>query len=46
VYFEVFSDISDAIMREKSIKSGSRKKKVELINLINPEWCDLRENPE
>ncbi|MBT3382890.1 MAG: GIY-YIG nuclease family protein [Prolixibacteraceae bacterium] len=41
VYFEVFSLIEEAIAREKQIKAGSRKKKVELINSINPEWNDL-----
>jgi len=32
---------SDAIRREKQIKAGSRKKKIELINNFNPEWKDL-----
>ena len=41
VYFERFETIGEAIKREKQIKSGSRKKKEELINGINPEWCDL-----
>jgi len=43
VYFEEFSDIEDAIAREKQIKGGSRKKKIELINGVNPEWKDLLE---
>jgi len=30
-----------AIKREKQIKSGSRKKKIELINSMNSEWKDL-----
>jgi putative endonuclease len=42
VYFERFASITEAINREKQIKGGSRKKKVELINLVNPEWRDLR----
>ena len=41
VYFEVFSLIEEAIAREKQIKGGSRKKKIELIESINPEWKDL-----
>ena len=41
VYFEEFSSIVDAIAREKQIKAGSRQKKLDLINGINPEWKDL-----
>ncbi len=41
VYFEEFTDIEDAYRREKQIKAGSRKKKVELIESFNPEWKDL-----
>ncbi len=41
VYYERFKDIRDAIAREKQIKAGSRKKKLELINAINPQWIDL-----
>lgn len=41
VYFEVFQDISDAIEREKQIKAGSRKKKIELVEQMNLEWKDL-----
>lgn len=41
VYFEFTSDINSAIQREKQIKAGSRKKKIDLINSINPEWKDL-----
>lgn len=41
VYFESTNDIYLAIQREKQIKAGSRKKKIELINSINPEWKDL-----
>ncbi len=43
VYFEEFTDIRDAIAREKQIKAGSRKKKEELIRSMNPEWKDLFE---
>ncbi|MFA5080180.1 MAG: GIY-YIG nuclease family protein [Candidatus Paceibacterota bacterium] len=41
VYYEQFSDIEDAISREKQIKGGSREKKIILINNMNPEWKDL-----
>ena len=41
VYYEVFDSIVSAIAREKQLKGGSRKKKEELINSINPEWREL-----
>lgn len=41
VYFEVFSTPYEAIQREKQIKAGSRKKKIDLINTFNPDWKDL-----
>ena len=41
VYLEVTNDVSAAILREKQIKAGSRKKKIDLIESINPEWRDL-----
>jgi putative endonuclease len=43
VYYEVYDDIYNAIVREKQLKGGSRKKKIELIESINPEWEDLSE---
>ena len=44
VYYEVGGDASGAIAREKQIKAGSRRKKIELINQLNPEWRDLYED--
>ncbi len=41
VYFDVGDDIEACIFREKQIKAGSRKKKIELIEAMNPEWRDL-----
>ena len=41
VYYEIFNDPYNAIAREKQIKAGSRKKKMELINAMNPKWKDL-----
>ena len=43
VYVEYGDDVNMAIFREKQIKAGSRKKKLELIKSINPEWKDLYE---
>ncbi|MDP3297217.1 MAG: GIY-YIG nuclease family protein [Thermodesulfovibrionia bacterium] len=41
VYYEVCCDVKSAILREKQIKGGSRKKKIELVNSMNPIWEDL-----
>lgn len=41
VYYEIFEDINQAIIREKQIKAGNRRKKNELINKFNPDWKDL-----
>jgi putative endonuclease len=41
VYYEEGNDVTIAISREKQIKGGSRQKKVDLINSINPDWEDL-----
>jgi len=46
IYYESFDSIGQAIKREKQIKGGSRKKKIELINLMNPEWEDLSLTPD
>jgi len=35
VYYEFFENISQAIIREKQIKAGSRKKKIDLINKLH-----------
>ena len=43
VYYESFNRITDAIAAEKKIKSGSRVKKIALIESINPYWKDLYE---
>jgi putative endonuclease len=43
VYYECGDDINIAIAREKQIKAGSRDKKIDLINSMNPEWKDLSE---
>ena len=38
VYYETCKDVKAAIAREKQLKGGSRKKKVDLIESCNPEW--------
>jgi len=41
VFYEEFCRIIDAIAAEKRIKAGSRAKKIQLIEGLNPEWRDL-----
>jgi putative endonuclease len=41
VYYEILRDAQTAIAREKQIKGGSRRKKDELIEGMNPQWQDL-----
>jgi putative endonuclease len=43
LYYEIFDDAYTAISREKQIKAGSRAKKFDLINGMNPQWVDLYE---
>ncbi len=41
VYYEVFTDVRDAIAREKQVKDWRREKKIALIESLNPTWKDL-----
>lgn len=41
VYYEAYETILEAIQREKQLKAGPRKKKIELIEEHNLEWKDL-----
>ena len=41
VYYEVTSDIHEAIRREKQLKGFKRSKKNALVETINPLWEDL-----
>jgi len=41
VYYEVASDITSAITREKQLKAWRRQWKIDLINKANPDWSDL-----
>jgi putative endonuclease len=43
VYVEATSDVNSAIKREKQIKGWIRRKKISLIETLNPEWRDLAE---
>lgn len=41
VYFEEYTDIRDAITREKQLKKWNRAWKIRLIEKMNQEWKDL-----
>jgi putative endonuclease len=41
VWYELRATMIDAISREKQIKGGSRRKKLDLIESANPQWRDL-----
>jgi putative endonuclease len=43
VYYEMTVSAEAAIAREKQIKGGSRQKKIDLVEGMNPEWRDLYE---
>ena len=43
VYCEESGDISEAIAREKEIKRMTRRRKIELIESMNPDWEDPSE---
>ena len=43
VYYESYTEVYLAISREKQLKGYKRQKKLELINLANPNWEDLSE---
>ena len=44
VFYEETSEVRAAIAREKQIKAGSRRKKVALIESMNPDWRDMFED--
>ena len=44
VYYEETNDVKEAISREKQIKEWLRRKKIALIESVNPEWTDLSED--
>ena len=43
LYFEITSDPTSAIRREKQLKKWRREKKVALVDSQNPDWDDLSE---
>ena len=44
VYYEEGDNIEIAIQREKQLKGWLRKKKIALIESVNPDWRDLSED--
>ena len=40
VYFELYEDMEEAILREKRLKKWNRQWKLRLIEEANPEWKD------
>ena len=45
VFYEVFEKVEDAKLRERQIKAGSRRRKIDLIAGMNPGWEDLYNHP-
>jgi predicted GIY-YIG superfamily endonuclease len=43
VWYEIHEEMLPAIAREKQLKAGSRRRKLALIEAMNPEWTDLWE---
>jgi len=43
VYYESFDEVQKAINREKQLKGWVRRKKIALIESMNPRWADLAE---
>jgi len=43
VYYETTSNVLTAIEREKQIKGWIRRKKIALVEAMNPQWRDLSE---
>ena len=43
VWYELHGTMEFAILREKQIKAGSRRRKLELIEAMNPGWENLFE---
>ena len=41
VYYEATNDVEGAIAREKQIKGWVRRRKLALIESVNPKWRDL-----
>ena len=44
MYYKSFSEVLDALAREKQMKKWNRQWKIDLIEIGNPEWNDLAED--
>jgi predicted GIY-YIG superfamily endonuclease len=44
VWYEIHEEMLPAIAREKQLKAGSRRRKLMLIEAMNPDWTDLWES--
>ena len=44
IYYEHYTDVHEAIAREKKLKGWLREKKVALINNFNPTWQFLNDD--
>jgi putative endonuclease len=44
VYYEMYSDPRNMVARERAIKNLVRRKKIALIESLNPEWKDIYTN--
>ncbi len=44
VYYEVHSEINEALIREKQLKKWNRQWKIDLIEKENKDWQDLYES--
>ena len=43
VWYEYYTDVNEAIAREKQLKKWERKWKLALIEAFNPDWADMYE---
>jgi putative endonuclease len=44
VWYEMFGDVTAAIHRETRLKKFTRRRKLDLIESVNPQWQDLAED--
>jgi putative endonuclease len=45
-WLEHFRNVNDAIEREKKLKGWRRRRKIVLIDQVNPQWLDLSDDWE
>ncbi|WP_417683819.1 GIY-YIG nuclease family protein [Roseibium sp.] len=43
IYFETYDEVMDAVHRERRLKRWRRSWKDDLINQVNPDWRDIRD---